>query len=248
MTKYIYFIFLPSLICCELSSQKENETTKTSGTRNGVITRKYPDGSLRAKIPVLNGKQHGLAVEYYKNGNKSLEITYVNGIKHGLSRRYYESGTLFKETPYDSGIINGVEKTYRENGKLSAEIPYRNGNPCMGLKEYLTDGTPRKKYPDIIVKPVDNILKEGKYTLLIYMSDNSRTVEYYRGDLLEGNCLSNFMGNIFEGKQKGVAELNFNLPPGTFIMEEINIVAKVKTRLGNYYITQKKHHLAIENR
>lgn len=248
--KYLLPLLLLLIVSCniESSDEKKKNSQKKSVKKNGIAKSNYPDGSLRAEIPMKDGKQHGLAVEYYKNGKKSLEINYVNGIKHGISRRYYEDGTLFKETPYDSGQIHGVEKRYRENGKLAAEVPYRKGNPCMGLKEYLTDGSPRKKYPEIIVKEINNTLLNGKFTLRISMSDGSKSVEYYRGQLLEGNCLSNFMGNIFEGNERGVGEITYTLPSGAFLMEEINIIAKVKTKLGNYYITQRKYNVAAENR
>ncbi|MBL7858306.1 MAG: toxin-antitoxin system YwqK family antitoxin [Cyclobacteriaceae bacterium] len=243
-------IYLSFVACVPdfLKQEKSNSENSTDGKKKtGIVKTKYEDGSVRAEISFTEGKKDGLAKEYYRNGRIFQEIMYSNGIKHGRAKRYYENGQLYQETPYDSGKIEGIQKKYRSDGKLSAEIPYHKNNPCVGLKEYLTDGSPRRKYPSIIVTPVDNIWKDGHYTLRISMSDNTKRVEYYRGSLAEGECLSNFMGNIFE-TQKGVAEITYVVPPGTFIMEQVNIVAKVETLLGNDYITQIRYNVAAENR
>jgi hypothetical protein len=48
--------------------------------------------------------------------------------------------------------------------------------------------------------------------------------------------------------EKGVGKLYYMLPPGGFVMEKLNIIAKVKTDLNNYYITQLSYNLAVENR
>jgi hypothetical protein len=234
--------------CVFESGDKKETNKKNKIVQDGLVKDYFSNGKLRAEINYKKGKRHGKAKQYYKDGKLFQEIDYANDLKHGIARKYYENGKLFQETPYDSGQIHGIQKKYHTNGNLVAEIPYDYDNPCMGLKEYGTDGSPRKSYPTIIVTPVDNILRDGKYILKISMSNHTKNVEYYKGTLLSRGCLSNFMGNIFESEEKGVGEIVYPLPSGSFIMEEINIVAKVKTLQGNYYITQKRYNVAVDNR
>ncbi len=244
-----YVLILTILLFTNCESKKTDKTAKQkSPTKDGVIKSTYPDGTTQKEITMKGGKKNGRAKEYFKNGKVSMEIDYVDDLKHGTLTRYYETGLVFKELTYEEGKQTGIEKRYKSNGKLTAEIPYKDDNPCVGLKEYLVSGEPRKKYPTIVVKPIDTILKDGRYILEISMSDGSKQVEYYRGELLPGDCLSNFMGNIFEGKKKGTGEIKYMLPSGGFVMDQINIVAKVKTLQGNYFITQRKYNVAIENR
>jgi hypothetical protein len=245
-----YFLFAVLMVSCVIEPREEKETAKKEKvTKDGLVKDYFSNGKLRAEINFVKGKRHGKAKEYYKkNGKLFQEIDYADDIKHGIARKYYEDGKLFQETPYDSGLIHGIQKKYHSNGNLAAEIPYDFNNPCMGLKEYATNGKPRPSYPTIVITPVDNILKNGEYKLRISMSNHAKHVEYYRGELLSKKCLSNFMGNIFEGDEKGVGEVVYNVPRGSFIMEGINIVAKVKTLQGNYYITQRKYNVAAENR
>jgi antitoxin component YwqK of YwqJK toxin-antitoxin module len=242
-------IVLILLSCSGENSKKKNKSPKKDekALKDGVTKSYYADGKLRAEVPFKNGRRNGLAVEYYNNGKKYLEINYVNGRNHGLSTRYYDTGGLYEETMYENGEMHGIRKRYRKDGKLSAEAPYNNGFSCLGLKEYLVDGRPKKNFPTIEIQPVDRLLKEDRYILRLSMSDKTKNVIFYQGKL-EGKCLGYSQTQIPMSAEKGVGELVFNLPKGMFVMDEISIVAKVKTPLGNYYVTEKKYNLAIENR
>lgn len=248
--KYLFFISAILMLGCQLQETKsvKSSTKEVEKVKDGVILSKYPDGSPQTEIPMKNGKKNGRAKTYYKNGKLNMEIDYVDGIRHGELRQYYETGILHKITPFIKDKKQGIEKKYHTNGKLAAEVPYHNGYPCVGLKEYLSDGSPRKSYPQIVVTPVDNTLMSGEYSIVITMSDGSKNVEYHRGNLVEGNCLPNSIGDIFPGKKRGSGQIVYRLPRGSFLMEEVNIIAKVKTKMGNYYITQRKYNVAAENR
>lgn len=240
-------LFLLIIVASCLPESKETSTAKKKPSKDGVNKSYYPNGTLRAEVPIKDGKKNGLARDYYADGKRRLEIEYVNSEKHGITRMYYQNGNLYEETPYKNGEIQGVKKRFREDGKPSAEAPYHDGEPCMGLKEFLIDGSVKTKYPTIVVTPVDNILKEDRYILRLKMSDNSRNVTFYTGKL-ENNCLGSNLEQVYQTPAKGVSEIVFYVPHGMFLMEEINIVAKVKTVQGNYYVTQRKHNVAIENR
>lgn len=248
-----HIIIVSSLLLfstCDFTKVKQEKATlkKEEKVTDGVVLSKYPDGTIQTEIPMKNGKKNGRAKTYYSNGKINMEIDYVDGVRHGELRQYYETGILHKITPFVNDKKQGLEKKYHSNGKLSAEVPYHDGNPCEGLKEYLSDGKPKKKYPQIVVTPIDNTLKSGEYSIVITMSDGSKNVEYYRGNLANGGCLPKSISNIFLGNKKGSGEIVYHLPPGSFLMEEVNIIAKVKTKMGNYYITQRKYNVAAETR
>lgn len=238
------------LTSCEPPAKSEKEPkskSKSENSKDGVVKAYYPGGALRAELSMKNGKRNGRAKEYYKGGGLFQEIDYVDDVKHGKALKYYENGKLFQETPYEKGKLHGIQKKYRDDGRLSAEIPYHNDNQCIGIKEYTLDGAVKKQYPSIVVKTTDNTLTENKYSVIISMSEKTKNVEYFLGELDNGSCLHNRLSDIYKVKN-GIATIDYNLPPGAMVMETINIVAKVKTVQGNYYITQRKFNVAAEHR
>ncbi len=245
--KHLLLVILLVLFYGCLPIQTEEKKGKAKIEKDGVRKTHYPSGQLRSEIPIKDGKKNGLARDFYSDGKPHFEINYVNNRKHGITRMYYQNGKLYEETPYDNDRIHGIKKRYRQDGKLSAEAPYNFDEPCTGLKEYLVDGSPKKKYPTIVVTPVDNILRDDRYILRLSMSDKSKNVTFYTGSL-KGGCIDGSLEQVFETPKKGVSEISFYLPQGTYLMEEVNIVAKVKTPQGNYYVTQRKYNVAIENR
>lgn len=233
-----------SAACEPLSSDKKGAKKKIE---NGVIEQFYANGELKNKIPVKNGKRHGRAQSFYKDGTLRQEIDYVNNIKHGEVVTYYESGKKYQVTPYVDGKIDGIRKKYRQNGMLVAEIPYSDGEECAGLKEYLLNGEEKTGYPELIIVPENNLLKNGTYVLTLSASNGSRDVEYFTGKLTEEGCIPHYLAPIGPVKG-GKTEVIYKLPAGSYVMEELNFIAKIKTRLGNYFITEKSHYLAVEHR
>lgn len=243
-TKYLLVVFLFAIACQPESKEGEESKRKV---KNGIVEQFYPDGSIKNKIPVKNGKRHGRAQSFYKDGTLRQEIDYVNNVKHGEVITYYQNGKKYQVTPYVNGKIEGIRKKYRQNGKLVAEVPYSDGEVCAGLKEYLLNGEEKTGYPELIIKAENNLLKNGTYVLKLSASNGSKDVEYFNGKLTEGGCIPHYLSPIgpVEG---GTAEVIYKLPQGSYVMEELNFIAKIKTRLGNYFITEKSHYLAVEHR
>ena len=188
-----------------------------------------------------------MAKTYYKSGKLQQSINYIDDIKHGLATTYYETGTKYMETPYDSGKAHGLRKKYRSNGQLMAEIPYFKGEETAGLKEYLLDGSEKTKYPEIKIKAIDEILLKNKYTLKFSVTNASRQVEFFVGKLDKNKTIP-YNVLPLKSTKSGESELVYSLPPGMFIMEELNIIVKAKTKLGNPFITETSYNVAIENR
>lgn len=239
-------VFL-SLQSCFPYKSSSSETKAEASSSQYVKKTYYQNGALHKEMTYENGVQQGASKEYYKSGKIFQEVMYQGNLREGIAKRYFESGILSQETPYHKDKMHGVQKRYRRNGDLMCEVPYYEGNQCIGLKEYTTDGKLKKRYPSIKITPVDNILLNGTYTLKLEMSDKSKGVEYFVGKLSAGKYIGNEASQVWE-IMNGVAEVNYAMPPGSFLMEEVNVIAKVKTAQSNYYITQNTFHLAIENR
>ena len=229
------------------SDKEKTEVKKENEKKNGLVKSYYSDGKIFSVINYKDGLKHGMSYSYFSNGNINLELPYVNGKREGQSKRHYENGKLYQTTEYKNNLIHGFQKKYRENGKPISESRYENDNPCLGLKEYLLNESLKKNYPQIVITPVDELVLKGKYTLLISMSDKSKKAKFYEGNLTKAGCFSDNLNHILLNEKTGVGAIVYTLPPGGFLMKELNIVALVKTTQGNIYLTQKKFNLSVDN-
>ncbi|MTI23301.1 toxin-antitoxin system YwqK family antitoxin [Fulvivirga sp. RKSG066] len=240
------FLFLVTgllLFGCEHVTTKKTNKGKV---KDGVVEQFRADGSLKTSVALKDGKRHGEAKSYYKDGTLRQSINYVNNVKEGLAVTYYQNGRKYQETPYEKGKINGIRKKYRMNGNLMAEVPYINNEPCAGLVEYLLNGERKTNYPHIKIRPVDELLKKDRYSLILSISDGSKDVVFYSGKPVDEGCIPHYAIPLGSHKA-GKAIVRYDLPPNAYIMEEMNFIAKVKTKLGNPYIIETSHNLAIEN-
>jgi hypothetical protein len=198
-------------------------------------------------ISYNKNRKHGPALNYYSDGKTvKTEIHYVEGNKQGEAKWYYPDGQIYRITPYERGKINGTRITYYENGALQAEIPYRNGQPGTGLKEYHTNGNPKNLDARIIFREQNRVSLDNTFKLSISISDGSRNVEYFTGKLTDGKYWNDQLAPL--PSEKGIGLMEFFVSKGSFKMETLNIVAKIKTNLDNYLIIQREYHLALENK
>ena len=213
----------------------------------GTLIQHKSDGTLFSERNYKNGKLHGVSKTFYPDGKLRTKVNYDQGLKHGIALKFFQNGNVYQEYNYNYGKLNGSQKKYYENGKLMSEIDYKNDFPGIGLKEYLSTGKLKKKYPRIIIEAQDQTLINSTYILRIKLSDGNNNVQYFQGKLDDEGFMNTRLERLVN-MGDGVLEMYYNVPPGHFLMEEINIVAKVKTRFRNFYIVTIKHNLSIENR
>lgn len=253
MNKFITAVLVGALAllsACVLPIEKKEGKSEESKKRDSVRveTANHPNGKLKAEVPYAGKKKHGLAKTFDKDGNIMLELPYVFGKREGQSKKYYEGGKqVYQTTEYKNDLLHGMQVKYRENGDLMSEARFENDFSCAGLKEYYTDKTLKKEYPKLIVTPIDKIQSQGVYVLNISMSERVRKVKYYTGKLSPTGCLNDELYSVLLDEQKNIGVLKYNIPPGAFLMEELNIIATVETIYGNTYVVQRTHNLAIEN-
>jgi antitoxin component YwqK of YwqJK toxin-antitoxin module len=269
MTRFfiIGFTLYMALSSCKHADTGENFNDEDNNVR--MVRQFFPNGYLKAEIQVKDNKRHGITRNYSSNGRLISTVNYVNGKKDGKTTNYYSAGKVHSTILYKNGVregdavwyyksgrpysinpyvnnkLNGVQKKYYENGKLQAEIPYWDGQPGIGLKEYTPEGKLITKYPKIIIQEVNQITTSDKFILKIYLSNHSGNVQFYLDDLDQRKYLKKYMYEI--PVQDGVATRLYDVPPGYVKFQKINIIAKVKTDLGNIYVTQRTYNLAIQH-
>ena len=238
------------LYSCNTSS--ESDTINDNIVRDkdgkivsGEITQFAENGKLKAIINVADYKLHGPAKKYYEDGETlRSELIYKEGKLEGMQKRYYKSGALYKEEPYIEGKRHGLVVKYRESGLKMTEVEYKYGQPGTVLKEYLTDGSLKTKYPKIEIKEVNNLQTNGEYIVRVSMSDKTKNVKYYLGELDEGKFFSSALKEQ-HNVNGGVLELKAYLKPGEMLNQELNIVARMPTRLNNAFITTHRVRLNV---
>jgi len=230
------------------SNGRLKSSTEALGELRQGVSREYrSDGTLENEIHYVQNRKHGLARNYYTDGKTvKNEIPYVDGYRHGLAKWNYASGRLYRETPYVNNTINGIRHTYYESGRLQAELPYNSSQPGIGLKEYTQDGKLKEFDEVIVIREENRISLDNSFTLVLTISDATRNVEFYQGDLTARAFWNDQLSPVIT--EKGTGKINIFVSRGTFKMETLNIVARIKTSLGHTLILQKEYHLAVENK
>ena len=225
----------------------KTETSAQGNLRHGLTKNYDREGHLLSQVNYVNNTREGMATNFYPlTGKINSTLIYVNGIKEGDEIWYYESGQPYRVTPYVKGVANGIQKYYYEDGKLKAEVPIKNGNPGVGLKEYKNDGTLITDYPTLNIRQKDYIQQANKVILTIELSDPLLQVKFYRGMLDEGKYISDKL--LLLAIQNGIAQVDFNVPPGSNIDQKVVITANLKTPFGNPLILTRNFNVkAINN-
>jgi hypothetical protein len=245
----VVIISLANLFACDdLSTQKPggNSETGWSINENGdsVMMRYDEQGRLTSFTTYKNGMKNGLSKKFFSTGNIEFEILYKNGLKEGITKWYYEKGALYRVTTYKDDEEEGIQKKYYESGTLMAEIPYKKGKILPGLKEYTKEGELKKRYPTLIIEPVNKLAFENKYILRCYLSDHSKFVKFFR--IINDPSNDNRYMMELETKE-GIAEIEYFVSEGGYVFQNELIRAEVKTSLQNIYVIETGYKVAVDN-
>jgi antitoxin component YwqK of YwqJK toxin-antitoxin module len=187
----LFFIFALFLNGCSNRQKPEKLPGKTVADSIEIIQQPYENspGATEYEIPVLRGTKirHGIQKRYYQHGSLYSEIPYVRGKRNGTAFTYYQAvpgvkPVVWKEQPYVNDTLHGTCKRYHRSGKIQAEYEYKKGLAAVGMTEYTESGKPVKT-PELILSKA----KTGQYYFIsAKLSDNTKNVNYYLGDLVEG--------------------------------------------------------------
>ncbi|WP_207433486.1 toxin-antitoxin system YwqK family antitoxin [Sabulibacter ruber] len=90
----------------------------------------YPNGKLKMKVELKDGKRHGVAFKYDSTGTLQIKSHWENGIENGPVFFYYPNGKVEQETVFKNGKPHGQLRAYAENGKLDYIADYCEGTLC----------------------------------------------------------------------------------------------------------------------
>jgi hypothetical protein len=234
---HLFFLLLLILVSCNSQTGDEQE-------KDGIVKSYRSDGRLYTEFSYEKGKRAGISKTYHPDGKVYLEEEYVNGKRHGKTTQYYQSGKIYSETIYDSGKVHGIVKRYHKDGKLKAEVPYQFDCACIGLKEYILDGSPRPTYPEIVITTDDKRLSNATYYLNLSLTERVKKVEFFKGDLNRG-CLHDKLEAI-RATAEDKARIDYDLGKGGSVTDRVSIVAKIETIAGNTLVIQKSYNVDVD--
>jgi len=268
MKNYLFSLAILSILICSCGKSAKNESQPLPGTT--IVREKYSTGGIKSEITMVNDIRQGITKNFDRQGRLLSEVNYVDNLKEGIATNYYaatgkihstitfkydikegdetwyyESGKPYRISPYVQGKIEGVQKLLYENGQVKAEIPYKNGLLGLGTQEYNKDGSPIKDYPEIVIKKEDHLKTANKVLLVISLSKEAKDVRFYTGDLSESKYLHEDL--LARATQEGSTQVDFTVPPGSRINEDIVITASYKTRMGNPRVVTKTYNLQASN-
>ena len=239
----IFILLIGITLSCSHKKTQEDDPQK----KDGIIKSYRKNGTLFSEVTMKNGVRNGMSRNFFANEKVSIEANYKDDKKDGLYRQFYENGTLMKEIEYKENQIDGLSKKFRDDGKPAWQARFTNDSPCSGLVEYYLNGTKKTEYPTIVMESVDRLKDLGEFTLTIRLSDGSTTVTFYEGQLTPSGCFDKIKSREIYTPKKGKCSLEYHLVPGAFVMEELHIIAVVKTAQSNSYITTTSYNLSISN-
>ena len=253
MNKVLIFCALILVWSCngsgdaKTSKAKGGEATEEGALQEGETLTYHADGTVKTRVNYVAGKRNGTAYTYYPGGKKVMySVDYENGVKHGDNKAFYDDGTPNRVVPYKNGRKHGVEVKYWPNGKVASEKPWLNDQLGVGLKEYKKDGKQLKKnIPEIVLTTEDQTALSGIYSINMKLKDGSKAVEFYIGELTDGEFMNDNLKELTT--VGGKASHNLSVGKGGFLMEKVNVIAKVKTYYKNYHIVQKSINVAVNN-
>ena len=217
------------------SSKEEPDKPVNEKVANGV-NKNYIDGKLASEVTYKDGVKNGKAINYYPDGTINMEFNYKNGKKHGVYKWYHEDGTLYRESFYNEGLTDSTETIY-QNGKIKSISHWKDDLPGIGLVEYKSNGEERN-LPTIQVKKINEIKTKGIYTMELRLSDDSKKVKFFEGELVDGRYLPSYLEAVYV--EDGVGKYVLSVPPGAIVEGTFNFVARKKMNSKNILVLQKE--------
>lgn len=179
--KFLFILLALIIISCgdQVTKQKDDRPFRLANNGDTIYQTLDKQGNVIAEETFKKGMKNGPSWTYYADGKVKEHILYKDGKKHGISEWYFNDGKIYQHTPYHNGLIHGLKKKYYDNGQLEAEIPYENGQAFLGTKEYTKAGEVIVDTARLLFYPQNDVEKEGKFKLRLYLSDKTRDVFFY---------------------------------------------------------------------
>lgn len=94
---------------------------------SGWLVERYPDGRLRSRSRLTEGRLTGVSEGWYPDGTLEIREYYVDGMCEGLRTRWHTNGVVMSQTRFVAGKPDGVFRRWHPNGVLAEQIEFRDG-------------------------------------------------------------------------------------------------------------------------
>lgn len=233
-----------------INSIVKQEAHYKNGYLHGSRKHYFENGKLKAEESFINGKRDSIFKYYYKNGAVEVERMFSNGKLNGIYNKYYPNGQIEIQHLYANGELDGEIKEFYDNGQVKYIAYFEKGNPGIGLKEFKKDGTPINNHFSIISTEVNKLAFDSDYFYYFNISPKNKnnTYEVYEGTLKNNRFFdrNSYYENLPYEAGKGYKR-RYVVYSGNYKMEELKLIAKTYTEMGNVMIVTKTIRVSLNN-
>jgi len=134
-------VVLQEFDLAELTNQ--NDRLYVIGQTNaftGVMTESYPDGSVKSKSEIADGRMHGKSEGFFLNGQKQIEEYFKLGVSDGIRTHWDTNGIKESEGRIVHGEFDGEYRKWHTNGQIAEQIFFEKGKPHGVAKSWYPSG------------------------------------------------------------------------------------------------------------
>lgn len=132
---------------------REGQWFQTGDLRafTGWMVDTYPDGAVRLRSSLVDGRLHGISEGWSTNGVRELRESFKLGLADGVRTTWYPNGHQRSEGTLVAGLQQGEFRQWHDTGGLAARIKFKNGQPhglsqawypsgCLQAEALMTQG------------------------------------------------------------------------------------------------------------
>ncbi len=101
---------------------------------------KYASGSVKQRIPMLNGKKHGEILEYYLTGELKSKASFKDDEQTGKTVYYFKSGNIQEIQYFKDNKLEYGDTSFYENGSIEKIVEFTNGLKNGYIKKFDSTG------------------------------------------------------------------------------------------------------------
>lgn len=131
MATFFQYIIFISILLTLIASCKEEKSEQVF---------KYSSGTVKQRIPMVNGKKHGEMLEYYLTGDLKSRTQFVNDKQSGKTIYYFKSGKIQEIQYFNENKLDNGDTSFYENGAIEKIVEFTKGLKNGYVKKFDTTG------------------------------------------------------------------------------------------------------------
>ncbi|MCP5521655.1 MAG: toxin-antitoxin system YwqK family antitoxin [Verrucomicrobiales bacterium] len=112
---------------------------------SGVMIERHPNGTLKSRSAVVEGRLEGLSEGWYADGGLQVREGFVAGVSDGIRTKWFPNGRKRTEAVIVQGKLHGTFRRWHENGVMAEEVGMRDGKPHGIARSWYPSGWLRSR-------------------------------------------------------------------------------------------------------